>query len=304
MASPLSMALKAAPAAMRMAGVLRSANAAPGANSKPKFKINIRVQLPPKASGTANKSSSKPDKPNLNTLGKTARSLSRAASHMHAMGKQPGLGGLLKHGLKAAKELQGAARELSKLDPGHGMRNAETAHPGNANRALAGQAKGLKLMVGQPTKNWEEATPENGFREAYRSKPGADGKSLRVMVGKPQKNWEHATAENGFREAYRGKPGADGKSLRVMVGKPQKNWEHATPENGFTEWRGGKSRSGDAGGPRLQIMIGKPQMNWREALERVTPHEGARARTHSLSDLVKVARQAHVLGKTLAKSQD
>ena len=339
MASPLSMALKAAPAAIRLAGALRSASAASGAHSKPKLNINVRVQVPRKMSGTTKKNASTPGKTNLKTLGKTANALSRAASHMQAMRKQPGLGGLLKHGLKAAKELKGAARELSKLNPAHGARKGEAStHADSGARTSVAQPKGVKLMVGRPKKNWEEATPENGFREAYRGKPGADGKSLRVMVGKPQKNWEHATAENGFREAYRGKPGADGKSLRVMVGKPKKNWEQATPENGFTEWKGGKSHSSEPGGPRLKIMIGKPQMNWREALEQASPHEGGRPCANalverpdptrgvglqinvqfgrsgakpggktgktSLSDLIKVARHANALARSLRKSHE
>lgn len=291
MPSAISTALKLAPAAMRLAGALhRASAAASGAKSKPKLNINLRVQpLPAQRSGPK-RNSAPQGAASLKTLGKkVAKPLSRAVSHVSAMGRQPGLGGVLKHGLKAAKELQGVARELSKFTP-DSVRRAE-----GGGRAVAAQAKGVKLMV-----------------------------------GRPQKNWEQATAENGFHEARGGKAGGDGKRLRVMVGKPQKNWEQATAEHGFTEWKGKSSGSGE-GGPRLRIMVGKPRLNWEEALGHSAPHEGGRPRSNavldrpepekpiglqidlrfgsgakkgkaSLSELLKVARQAHALGKALEKS--
>ncbi|MBW7901636.1 MAG: hypothetical protein H3C26_09175 [Rhodocyclaceae bacterium] len=332
MPSAISTALKLAPAAMRLAGALhRASAAASGAKSKPKLNINLRVQPPPAQRGSSKRSSAPQGAATLKTLGKIAKPLSRAASHVSAMGRQPSLGSLLKHGLKAAKELQGAARELSKFTPGN-VRRAE-----GGGRTTAAQPKGVKLMVGRPQKNWEHATAENGFHEVRGGQVGGDGKGLRVMVGKPQKNWEQATPEHGYRELKAGggeKGGEGGKRLRLMVGPVHKNWEHATAENGFTEWKG-KSSEGGEGGPRLRIMVGKPRLNWEDALGHSAPREGGRPRSNavlgrpepeqpaglqidlqfgggaasgakkgkaSLSDLLKVARQAHALGKALGKS--
>jgi hypothetical protein len=273
------------------------------------------------------------------TLGKTGKSLSQAMSHMQAMGKNPSLGSLLRHGLKAAKELQEAARELSKLSPGS-VRKIEGESSVGGGRAAAVQPKGVKLMVGRPQKNWEHATAENGFHEVMGGKVGGDGKRLSVMVGKPQKNWEQATAEHGYHELKpRGgeQSGAgDGKRLRVMLGPIHRNWEHATAENGFTEWKGKFGEDGKDG-PRLRIMVGKPRLNRAEMLESLAPHGNGVPRISavagkpvweemmelqdnlrrgsgespstkqggtSLSNFAKVTRPAGALDKEMVKSHD
>lgn len=255
MPSAISTALKLAPAAMRLAGALhRASAAASGAKSKPKLNINLRVQPPPAQRGSPKRSSAPQGAANLKTLGKIAKPLSRAASHVSAMGKQPGLGSLLKHGLKAAKELQGAARELSKFTPGN-VRRAE-----GGGRTTAAQPKGVKLMVGRPQKNWEHATAENGFHEVRGGKVGGDGKRLRLMVGPVHKNWEHATAENGFTE-WKGKSsegGEGGPRLRIMVGKPRLNWEEAL----------GHSAPREGGRPRSNAVLGRPELEKPAGLQR------------------------------------
>lgn len=293
MPSTISTALKLAPAAMRLAGALhRASTAASGAKSKPKFNINLRVQPPPIQHGSSKRSAAPQDAANLQGAGQGRQALVARNVLCECDGQATGIGGL-KHGLKAAKELHGAARELSNFAPGN-VRRVE-----GGGRATVAQPKGVKLMGGRPQKNWEQATPEHGYHELKSSggeKDGEGGKRLRIMVGPVHKNWEHATAENGFTE-WQGKSSEGGPRLRIMVGKPHLNWEDAL----------GHSAPREGGRPLSNAVFSRP-----ESEKPVSPQidlqfgsgmaSGAKKGKASLSDLLKVARQVHALGKVLEES--
>lgn len=193
----------------------------------------------------------------MQKLGKSApgfsgalSAMSRAAPHLDNLLKKPGPSGIVS-GMKALRELRGATRELSKS-----MASASGSGKSGG---------GFKVMVGRPQKNWEEATPEKGFRELGSGKDGAKTPGFKVMVGRPQKNWEMATKENGFRElpakgSSSNSTGERAHGVRIMIGRPQKNWEEATAANGFRELGGRKSSAdGKGSGSRhdFRIIIGR-----------------------------------------------
>lgn len=269
----LMSALKALPTAMKMASAARSAMPAVKAAAPTAMGIARQgLQALPQATQKLAKSAP----PFAGALG----ALSRAAPHVGAMAQKPGLSTLF-HGIQALRELRGATRELSKMGKPAGGTDAK---PG-------GQ---LKVMVGRPQKNWEEATAKNGFRELGAARGGKgsakQGDStgprahgIKIMVGRPQKNWEEATAKNGFRELGGGKSkqkgaqatasGARAQNFKIMLGRPKKNWEEATAENGFRELGGRKSpaaaQKGARGGPQIQLSFVRGAQSSSPGAQRV-----------------------------------
>jgi hypothetical protein len=221
-------ALKSVPAAMQMRAAM------PAAKRNAPAAMSLVRQAMSQALPAATRSLAKSSPGNL-ALSRAMSSLSRAAPHLSAMTQGQGLVSSIFHGFKAVRALRGATRELSKM-----------MTYGQSSTGKSGG--GFQVMVGRPSKNWEEATAANGFRELggkQTSTTGARTHGIRIMVGRPQKNWEEATAANGFRELGGRKKASGGNGsggFRMMVGRVQKNWEspdfdHGRAHGGHSDMR-------------------------------------------------------------------
>lgn len=277
-------ALKAAPGAMQMASAARSL--APAAKKQAPAAMALARKGISEALPAA---ASKITKANPAMSGAMS-ALAKATPHLSALTQKQGLGSTLLSGFKAVRELRGVTRELSKMAAPAASATGKSASgkvgaaasSKNAigkNGDAAGKG-GAKLMIGRVQKNWEDATPANGFRELGGSKgDAARAKGVKIMIGRPQKNWEDATKKNGFRELGGGKSGKEGArahGVKIMIGRPQKNWEQATAANGFRELGSRKSegaanspgkpasKSGKAS-PGFRLIVGRAKGKGKDA---------------------------------------
>jgi len=248
-AAAMISALKAVPGAMQMASLARSL--APAVKQQAPSAMKLAAQgvshaLPEAASQIAK---SHP------AMSGAMSALTKATPHLSALTQKQGLGSTLLNSFKALRELRGVTRELSKMQaPGASatgktatgkteLAKADSGKHVSSKSGAAASTGGVKVMIGRPQKNWEDATAKNGFRELGGAKgDAARAKGVKIMIGRPEKNWEDATKKNGFRELG-GKSGKDARAhgVKIMIGRPKTNWEEATAENGFRELGSRKS---------------------------------------------------------------